>query len=214
MKILLASATEAEAISPEMLGPLPGIQWDTCMHGVGLMMSTFHLTSCLNTTPLPDWVIQYGIAGAYCENLGIGEVVVVASEQLGDTGVEDQERFLDIFDMGFIDVDQPPFKNKKLHNPYPSMFPPHLKSVSSLTVNCATGADTTYCKRRSMNCDIESMEGAALHYVCLQKNIPFLQFRAISNYVGRRNKEAWDVPLALNNLHYELCQFIKRIAGL
>ena len=37
----------------------------------------------------------------------------------------------------------------------------------------------------------ESMEGAALHFVCLSENIPFLQFRVLSNYIGERNKKKW-----------------------
>jgi futalosine hydrolase len=31
------------------------------------------------------------------------------------------------------------------------------------------------------------MEGAALHFVCLQEDISFIQLRAISNFVGERD---------------------------
>ena len=40
---------------------------------------------------------------------------------------------------------------------------------------------------------IESMEGAALHYVCLMEKIPFLQIRSISNYIGERDKKKWNM---------------------
>ncbi len=47
--------------------------------------------------------------------------------------------------------------------------------------------------RDTFNPVTESMEGAALHYVCLMEKIPFLQIRSISNYIGERNKKKWDM---------------------
>ncbi|MEZ4688453.1 MAG: hypothetical protein R3B47_21045 [Bacteroidia bacterium] len=47
---------------------------------------------------------------------------------------------------------------------------------------------------------VESMEGAAVFLSAKKAGIPCLQFRAISNYVEPRNKEAWDIPLALKSL--------------
>ena len=32
------------------------------------------------------------------------------------------------------------------------------------------------------------MEGAALHYACIMEHIPFIQLRAVSNFVGERDK--------------------------
>jgi futalosine hydrolase len=48
--------------------------------------------------------------------------------------------------------------------------------------------------------DIETMEGAAFFYVCSRENIPFLAIRAVSNKVELRNREKWNIPLAINNL--------------
>ena len=47
----------------------------------------------------------------------------------------------------------------------------------------------------------ESMEGAALHYVCMMENVPFLQIRSISNYIGERNKKKWDMMDSIFNLN-------------
>ena len=57
---------------------------------------------------------------------------------------------------------------------------------------------------QSFNADIETMEGAALHYVCLQEHIPFLQIRSISNHVGERDKTKWKIKEAIENLNKEL----------
>jgi futalosine hydrolase len=48
------------------------------------------------------------------------------------------------------------------------------------------------------------MEGATFFYLCSREKIPFLALRAISNMVERRNKNNWDIDLALNNLSEKL----------
>jgi futalosine hydrolase len=48
------------------------------------------------------------------------------------------------------------------------------------------------------------MEGATFFYICSRENIPFLAVRAISNKVELRNKNKWNIPLALNNLSEKL----------
>jgi futalosine hydrolase len=52
--------------------------------------------------------------------------------------------------------------------------------------------------------DIESMEGAAFHYVCLSLGVPFLQIRSISNRVGERDKRKWEMKTAIANLNRAL----------
>ncbi|MBT5829851.1 MAG: futalosine hydrolase, partial [Candidatus Latescibacteria bacterium] len=47
------------------------------------------------------------------------------------------------------------------------------------------------------NAICENMEGAAAAQLCLLYNVPFLELRAISNQVEDRNRDAWDIPLAL-----------------
>ena len=54
------------------------------------------------------------------------------------------------------------------------------------------------------------MEGAALHYVCLQEKVPFIQLRAISNYVGERDKSKWKMQEAITNLHNELLKLLNQ----
>ena len=54
------------------------------------------------------------------------------------------------------------------------------------------------------NPDIETMEGATFFYICSRENIPFLALRAISNRVEPRNKEKWNIQLALDNLSEKL----------
>ena len=55
---------------------------------------------------------------------------------------------------------------------------------------------------------IESMEGAALHYVCTLMKIPFLQLRAISNMVGERDKTKWEIQKAIDALNHSLVKIL------
>jgi futalosine hydrolase len=44
------------------------------------------------------------------------------------------------------------------------------------------------------------MEGAALHYVGSLTKTPFIQIRAVSNYVGERNKAKWKLKESVEQL--------------
>jgi futalosine hydrolase len=213
MKILLAAATEPE-IAPALLYLQSGLvntyDIDVCITGVGLMAATFSLTRKMEGESY-DLVLQAGIAGAFDKGLYLGSVVMVKSEQLGDLGAEDGDGFLDIFNLGFEDQDSPPFSRGRLINDYSgSPFPTaHMQKVNGLTVHTVSGTETTIQKRVQMYAaDIESMEGAALHYVCLRLGIPFLQIRAISNYVTRRDRNAWKIGDAVAALNAQLIQWL------
>ena len=77
--------------------------------------------------------------------------------------------------------------------------------VNAVTVNeISTDEKRIEFYRNSLGADIESMEGAALHYVALSENIPFLQMRSLSNFVGERDKNKWVMDIAIANLNLEL----------
>ena len=44
------------------------------------------------------------------------------------------------------------------------------------------------------------MEGAAFFYACLFEGITCSQIRTISNRVEKRNRDNWDIPLAVKDL--------------
>ena len=61
------------------------------------------------------------------------------------------------------------------------------------------------------NADIESMEGAAFHYVCLLRKANFVQIRSISNIVGERDKTKWKMKEAIASLNNELEKLIQQL---
>jgi len=53
------------------------------------------------------------------------------------------------------------------------------------------------------------MEGAAFFAGCERANGDFIQIRTVSNYVEKRDKSKWEMPLAIKNLNDFLINFIQ-----
>jgi futalosine hydrolase len=214
MDILLTAATEAE-IAPsieyiagswkrtdEGFFDKNGNRVHICITGVGMMATAYHLAKAFSGTKF-DLAIQAGICGAFDRSIAIGDVVSVISEQYGDMGAEDGDSYLDIFEMGLLDKNGFPFVDGKLpniHADIPGLT--DIRKVSGLTVNMVAGNEMTIARlEQTYKCQVESMEGAAFHYACLPENVPFVQLRAVSNYIERRNKSNWKIGTAIKNLN-------------
>lgn len=187
------------------------LEIDLLIPGVGMTFTAYHLTRALYTTKY-DLVINAGIAGTFRDELSIGTVVNVKSEQICDLGIEEINGVVSLFDAGFMECDQFPFKNGRMVNPN------HFKELELASVNGVTGnishGTTESITKISVNFDpdVESMEGAAVFYVCMHEKVPFLEIRAISNYVESRDTTKWDIPLAIENLTDELFRFLRKFA--
>ena len=204
MKILIVSAT-TEEILPFLKwveeNPSEDHQIDTLVTGVGLVATTFHMTFVLAHNEF-DLVIQAGIAGSFRKNIPIGQTVFVVSETFADLGSEDKDgALISAFDMGFIKKDEFPFTAGKILNPAAEKagFLRQVHAVSSNTSHGNQAAIDMIINK--FDPDIETMEGAAFFYACRMMNVPFLEIRAISNYVEPRNKENWNIPLAIDKLN-------------
>ena len=66
--------------------------------------------------------------------------------------------------------------------------------------------------RDQLGAQVESMEGAALHYVALLEQIPFLQLRCLSNFAGERDKNKWVMSAAINILNQDLQRIILKFS--
>jgi len=87
-----------------------------------------------------------------------------------------------------------------------------LKQVKAITVNTVHGNKNSITKIvNRLNPDIESMEGAAIFAVCKEFNIPCVQITSISNKMEKRNKENWNIPLAIQNLNTIVAKIITEL---
>lgn len=148
-----------------------------------------------------DLVINIGIAGAFSKELGIGDVVNVTEEIFGDLGIEESDStFHDLFESGLMTLDQFPFREGKVL-PFQPWAVLSLPVVRGLSINKVHGNSESIDRIRSKyDPEVETMEGAAFFYTCHVHKQPGIQLRAISNFVESRNREKWNIPLALENL--------------
>jgi futalosine hydrolase len=84
-----------------------------------------------------------------------------------------------------------------------------IPKVCGITVNTAHGYEPSIEKvLNKFHPNTESMEGAAFMFVCENEKIPYAQIRAVSNYMERRNKTAWDITLAFENLNIKVLEIL------
>ena len=212
MKILLCAATEME-IAPTIkyLTQHTNDTIHILVTGIGLMTSTYALTKAIFANH-PEAIIQAGIAGTINKNQQLGNVVVVGKDTIGDAGVK-EESFLSLFDMKLSSPNLFPWKNGMLCNEDDLLTKAGLPVVNAVTVNeISTNSDRISYYREALGADIETMEGAALHYVGLMEKIPFIQIRSLSNFIGERDKTRWKMDKAIVNLNHELQRILKIIS--
>ena len=180
--------------------------------GVSMLSAAVSLTK-LALDEKPDLIIQAGIAGTFDPTMVLGKVVVVNEESLGDMGVEEDGKWKDIFDLKLEKSSYHPFERRKLPNPWLTQFNLlKLPEVSGITVNqVSTNPERIQQLYKKYNPVIETMEGAALHFVCRQANIPFLQIRSISNHIGERNKTNWKMKESIDTLNQTLLKYVDKL---
>jgi futalosine hydrolase len=209
MKILIVAATEAEigALVESRKSKVESQNSDhgpsTMDHGleflitgVGMTATAFALGKHLAKNTY-DLAISLGIAGSFDRGIALGDVVEIRTDIFSELGAENDDQFLTLDAMGF---GQTTFSaTSELADYYSGQS---LQQVSAITVNTVHGNDASILKlQQRINPQLESMEGAAFFYACEQAGVPALQIRTVSNYVEKRNRDAWQIALAVKNLN-------------
>jgi futalosine hydrolase len=126
----------------------------------------------------------------------------------GDYGIDNNGLFISLSEAGFANASS---DVNSLSNPWLKKIdiPEYLVKVRGITLGTVSGSEQSIGKIRQLwNPDIETMESAAVFYVCLLLNKPFICLRAISNFVELRDKGKWRIKEALDNLNTEVIKFI------
>ena len=218
MKILLVAATHFEiegillALSADANTHTPK-QVEYLVTGPGIFHTAYEFGRYLNGKQF-DLALNVGIAGVFHKSVPLGTVFNVVEDCFADFGAEDGNDYLSAFEIGLVNGNQFPFegsklKNRNLGNPRVLNQFPEAKGI---TVNTVHGSASSIKKLTGrIDADIESMEGAAFFYICRVNNVPCLQIRAVSNYIERRNRKAWNIPLALDNLSAAVVEIIREM---
>jgi futalosine hydrolase len=222
-RILIVAATEGEA---GILANIKGIvnsgggfekgdyKIDTIVSGVGSVSTSWSLSKWFSVNEKPLLAINIGIAGSFKKDIPVGEVVISVSDCFADAGIESGRGFLTLAEAGLEDPDRFPFRNGRIicDNRFVDLAAGKLRKVNAVTVNTASGTEETIARLVSKyDPDIETMEGAAFSYNCSCERVDYLALRSVSNIIGLRLKQKWDIPLALTTLTRALDEFLTAI---
>ncbi|MFZ4862391.1 futalosine hydrolase [Sphingobacterium sp. Mn56C] len=202
MKPLIVAATREEIASS--IPFLERVQIPFLITGVGMTATAYSLGRYLALYK-PDIVINVGIAGSFNKDFPLGTVVEITKDTFAELGAEDGDSFLTLVQLGFGESTYTP----KQYAGLDTGLPP----CQGITVNKVHGKEASIEAVKSIfqNIQIETMEGAAVFYVCQQENLPCLQIRALSNYVEKRDKSTWNIPLSIKNLNIWIQSFLKKV---
>lgn len=217
MICLLVAATAIE-ISPfleyyrDTKNQLPGdLQIDILITGIGLTASTYSITKQIQIKR-PEIIIQCGIGGCFDKDIPLGSVVAIKQEAIGDHVVIEAGKIKTLFDLGLASKDQFPFSKGWLVNKGEVLKKVKVKKVTGITTNeITTSRQKIKLYQDTFAPLVESLEGAALHYVGLMEKIQFLQIRSVSNYIGERNKRNWKMKDSIVNLNKELIRLLESL---
>jgi futalosine hydrolase len=207
MQILIVAATEFEVESLKLKVGSQAMDYqpstiDFLITGAGMVATAFAMGQHLAINKF-DLAINLGIAGSFDRNLVLGDVVEIIEDTFAELGAEDDDDFITIDKLGFGE------SSFRSTYPVPEHF--NLKKSTAITVNTVHGNDASIRKISGrINPEIESMEGAAFFYACRKTGLPCMQIRAVSNYVEKRNRDTWQIGLAIKNLNKFALELLAR----
>ena len=215
MRVIITAATNGEwmptfqKINPSYASHSKRFSVGFHESGIGLLASSVSLMKMF-VQETPSLIIQVGIAGSFDKKIPLGKVFVVKDDFAGDIGVVENKQWKDLFDLKLDKPNDAPYEKKSLPNPWINQYNllklPTKKGVTVNTITTEKNKIELFSTRYKAS--LESMEGAALHYIGRDLNIPFIQLRAVSNYIGERNKAKWNMQEAIYNLNESLLQYL------
>ncbi len=179
--------------------------------GPGIVNAVQAMTACIEASK-PRLIIQTGCGGGFRPHgMTLGDVAVATAEVDVHLGIESESGDPAVQALPFpvltcdgmelreqypLDPELTAFTASSLASAWHSrgirIFTGTFVTVSTIT---ATDARSAFLFRTYAPF-IESMEGAAAAFLSLHYRIPLIEIRCVSNFVGKRNLAAWNLPLA------------------
>ncbi|WP_375480769.1 futalosine hydrolase [uncultured Jatrophihabitans sp.] len=165
--------------------------------GVGPAAAAAGAATALAGDGSVDLVLCAGIGGGFAP-LGPGEIAVAAASVFADLGAETAAGFLPLAELGFgvNRYDVPPALAVQLADRTGG----RLGTILTVATATGTAASAESLRARYPDAVAEAMEGAGVAAAAQAHGVPFAELRAVSNRVGPRDRDAWEVPLALDAL--------------
>jgi futalosine hydrolase len=142
--------------------------------GVGMMATCFALTKLIMEEK-PDLLLQVEWQDVLTTTVNLGKVVIIEKDHAGDLGVEENGKWKDLFSLKLEKSNYPPYEKSALPTRTTEKLNLlKLKTVTGVTVNeITTRKERIKQLKKKYQPITESMEGAALHYVCRSTGTPF-----------------------------------------
>ena len=193
------------------------IPFDCLISGPGVFNTAHGLTAYLEQTT-PDLILHTGIAGGFASSgLGIGDIGIATREQYIHTGVgcDTPDPSCLPFDL----IENQPLTRQGIYPVDPDLldtcygllireFAGPVARGNFITVSSIT-ASPGYAQKiyKDFSPVMEAMEGAAALHVAALYDVPIIEIRAASNFVGERNKDKWNFPLACERV-CRICEIV------
>jgi len=188
--VVTAVAEERDAI----VAASPGAE--VLVVGVGPAAAAAATSAALATNGV-DLVVCAGIGGGFGP-LQPGDVAVASASVFADLGAQTAHGFTPTSELGIgterYDV------SPRLAVELADATGGHLGTIVTVATITGTAGRADELRERFPDAVAEGMEGAGVAAAAFQNGVPFAEVRAISNTVGPRDREAWDMPAALGAL--------------
>lgn len=188
-RILIVTAVEAEADAVRRGLPADAPHGVTVLAGgVGSAQAAAATSRALALDSGYDAVLSAGIGGAFPGKAELGALLLARRVIAADLGADSPAGFLSVDELGFGSSTADGGRV------------PGLDAVvgTILTVNTATGTDERAAElmARHPGAVGEAMEGYGVASAAALFDLPFAEVRAVSNLVGKRDRDAWRLDLA------------------
>jgi futalosine hydrolase len=213
-------------------GRLGNVDVKLLVSGPGIVNTAQALTAIIESEN-PQMIVQTGCAGVFRQSrLKIGDIGIATEEIDIHSGLESPTNCYipddlpfgllnksKIFNKESIQLkNRYPFNNELIQQAYQILQSDNVSSdyqiktgpfitVSTITTT-DTRADVLFNK---FNPCMEQMEGSAVAHVAILYNIPFIEIRSASNFVGKRDMESWNSCLAFKNACTAVYKFIQEV---
>ncbi|MBP1904038.1 futalosine hydrolase [Paenibacillus turicensis] len=213
-RVLIMVAVEAER---EMLLDVanPRVQIDVQLAGVGPIAAATN-TAIQLTKQRYDLVISAGIGGGFNSKAHIGDLVIANTIISGDLGAQSEDGFLSLDKLGFGTncISTPEGLATRIYNALSASSSletrVHIGDIITLSTATGTLATAQQLANRYPNVYAEAMEGFGVAYAAHNAGIPVIELRSISNMVGPRQRDKWDIPTALRTLK-QICSILPEV---
>jgi len=191
MGVLVVCAVEAERAAIVAAG----VRSPVIVGGVGPAAAA--AAAALASGDGVDLVLSAGIGGGFAP-LRPGEVAVASAAVFADLGAETADGFVPVSALGFgeerYEVDASLAADLAART---GARVGTIVTVATVTGTARTAAELT---ARFPDAVAEGMEGAGVAAAARLRGVRFAELRAISNLVGPRDRDAWEIPRALEAL--------------